>query len=91
MAEDEHWLYVLLQNIPLTELQELVPHEQSTVLLDAPIWLGQALPPEQVLLEKSQKRPVVGLQAAAPQMQPALLAVVPSVSEQSGPVAQRQV
>ena len=37
-----------------------------------------------------QKRPVVGVQAAAPQMHPALLAVVPSVSEQSGPVAQRQ-
>ena len=38
-----------------------------------------------------QKRPVVGVQAVAPQMHPALLAVVPSVSEQSGPVAQRQV
>ena len=33
----------------------------------------------------------MGVHAAAPQMHPALLAVVPSVSEQSGPVAQRQV
>ena len=54
MAEDEHWLYVLLQNIPLIKLQALVSQEQSIVLIDAPIWLGQALPPEQVLLEESQ-------------------------------------
>ena len=44
-----------------------------------------------MLSEEMQKRPVVGVHAAAPQMHPALLAVVPSVSEQSGPVAQRQV
>ena len=37
-----------------------------------------------------QKRPDVGVHAAVPQMHSALLAVVPSVSEQSGPVAQRQ-
>ena len=54
MAEDEHWLYVLLQNIPLIKLQALVSQEQSIVLIDAPIWLGQALPREQVLLEKTQ-------------------------------------
>ena len=54
MAEDEHWLYVLLQNVPLIKLQALVSQEQSIVLIDAPIWLGQALPREQVLLEKTQ-------------------------------------
>ena len=52
MAEGEHWLYVLLQNIPLTELQApVVPQEQSTpVLIDAPLLFEQALPLEQVLL-----------------------------------------
>ena len=35
-----------------------------------------------------QKSPVVGVHAAAPQMQPALLAVVPSVFEQNEPVEQ---
>ena len=37
---------------------------------------------EHALIALRQKRPVVGVQAAAPQMHPALLAVVPSVSEQ---------
>tara|TARA_B100000780_G_C20826157_1_gene328256 strand:+ start:198 stop:395 length:198 start_codon:yes stop_codon:yes gene_type:complete len=46
---------------------------------------------EQAFIALRQKRPVVGVQAAPPQMQSALLAVVPSVSVQSGPVAQRQV
>ena len=48
---------------------------------------------EHWLVALRQKRPVVGVQAtcAPPQMQPALLAVVPSVSVQSGPVAQRQM
>jgi hypothetical protein len=35
-----------------------------------------------------QKRPVVGVQAVAPQIHPALFSVVPSVSEHNGPVEQ---
>ena len=54
MAEDEHWLYVLLQNIPLNELHALVPQEQSTELINAPLLLGQALPREHALLPEKQ-------------------------------------
>ena len=46
---------------------------------------------EHWLVALRQKRPVVGVQATPPQMQPSLLAVVPSVSVQSGSMAQRQM
>jgi hypothetical protein len=36
-----------------------------------------------------QKRPVVGVQTTAPQMHSSLLAVLPSVSEQTETLAQR--
>ena len=46
---------------------------------------------EHWLVALRQKRPVVGVQAAAPQTHATLLAVVPSVSVQSGSMAQRQM
>jgi hypothetical protein len=45
---------------------------------------------EHLLREEEQKRPFVGVQAAAPQMHPALLAVLPSVSVQRALWTQRQ-
>ena len=50
----EHLLRDAVQNIPLTELQALVPQEQSTVLFNTPLLLGQTLPLEQVLLDELQ-------------------------------------
>ena len=50
----EHLLTDEVQNIPLNELQALVPQEQSTVLFNTPLLLGQTLPLEQVLLDELQ-------------------------------------
>ena len=50
----EHLLRDEEQNFPLTELQDAAPQEQSTVLINTPLLLEQALPPEQVLLEETQ-------------------------------------
>ena len=61
----EHLLADAVQNIPLTELQTLVPQEQSIVLINAPVLLRQAPPLEQVL-EESQYRPVSVSQSAVP-------------------------
>ena len=54
----EHLLRDEEQNFPLNELQAalrfVVPQEQSTELINAPLLLEQSLPREQVLLEESQ-------------------------------------
>ena len=67
------------------------PHSQAAAFGKAPSSFGQMCTAEHLLRDEVQKMPVVGVQAAASQMHPALFAVVPSVSEQSGPVAQRHV
>ena len=70
---------------------EVAPHSQSAVFSAVPLLFGQTCTAEHLLRDEVQKRPVVGVHAAPPQMHPALLAVVPSIFEQSGPAAQRQV
>ena len=67
------------------------PHSQAAEFCKAPSSFGQTCTAEHLLRDEVQKRPVViGVQAAAPQMHPSLLAVVPSVFKQRGAVAQRQ-
>ena len=93
MSDVEHWFIVLRQKRPLSELHVFVPQMQVTELVERPSVLEQAemVEDEHWLYVLWQKRPVVvGVHTAAPQTHSALLAVVPSVSEQSGPVAQRQ-
>ena len=54
----EHLLRDEEQNFPLNELQAalrfVVPQEQSTELINAPLLLEHAVPREQVLLEETQ-------------------------------------
>ena len=90
MAEDEHWLYVLWQYRPVVGVQDAVsPHSHAAAFGEAPSSFGQTCTAEHLLIDDVQKRPVVGVHTAAPQMHKALLDVVPSASEQRGPVAQR--
>ena len=77
----------------MSELHVFVPQMQVSELAELPSVTEQAemAENEHWLYVLWQKRPVVGVHATAPQMHPALLAVEPSVFEQSGPLAQRQV
>ena len=94
MLDFEHAFIALRQKRPLSELHIFVPqaHDVSE-LTESPSVFEQAemVEDEHRLYVLWQKRPVVGVHATPPQIQSAVLAVVPSVFEHSGPVAQRQV
>ena len=92
MVDVEHWFIALRQKRPVAGVQEAVsPHSHAAAFREVPSSFEQTCAAAHLLRDEVQKRPVVGVQAAAPQMHTSLLAVVPSVSEQRGPVAQRQV
>ena len=90
MVDVEHLLLALLQNDPVVGVQDAVsPHSHAAAFGEAPSSFGQTCTAKHLLRDEVQKRPVVGVHTAAPQMHKALLDVVPSASEQRGPVAQR--
>ena len=92
MVDVEHASIALRQNNPAVGEQDAVsPHAHAAAFGELPSTFGQTCRAEHLLIDDVQKSPVVVVQAAAPQTQPALLAVVPSVSEQRRPVRQRQV
>ena len=92
MVDVEHWFIALRQKRPVAGVQEAVsPHSHTAAFGAVPSLFGQERTAEHLLRDEEQKRPVVGVQAAAPQMHTSPLAVVPSVSKHRGPVAQRQV
>ena len=82
----------LRQKRPLSELHVIVPQTQVIELAEVPSVLEQAemAEDEHWLYVLWQKRPVVGVQSAAPHMHPPLLAVVPSAPEQGGAITQTQ-
>ena len=91
MVDVEHWFIALRQKRPVVGVHEAVsPHSHTAAFGAVPSLFGQERTAEHLLRDEEQKRPVVGVQAAAPQMHTSLLAVVPSVFEQSGDMAQRQ-
>ena len=94
MLDFEHAFIALRQKRPLSELHIFVPqaHDVSE-LTESPSVFEQAemVEDEHRLYVLWQKRPVVDVHSVLPQLHPALFAVVPSVSVQSGPVVQMQL
>ena len=83
MVDVEHALLALRQNKPVVGVQDAVsPHAHAAAFGELPSTFGQTCAAKHLLRDAMQKRPVFRVQAAAPHMHPALLAVVPSVSLQ---------